>query len=189
MINRLYIQFQYTVSFFITLLKSQNHTITRYNFSDTEFRARKTILGAHPCMWKIMHIKEQTCTLLIITWFSGRKCTKLVLKPLTSKNGLSISVLCTAPFLYYTISVYMMTTLHSRTLRGLLHCSAIFSINWNKKRCSKSNVVTMDHELVPENPIQLLFITHCRIPLSTCRMWSIWKSGRDRSIKLTWNLK
>ena len=45
--------------------------------------------------------------------YSGRNCTKLILKPLTVKNGLSISVSCIAPFsVDYTISVYMMATLH-----------------------------------------------------------------------------
>ena len=31
--------------------------------------------------------------------YGGRKCTKLVLKPLEAKNGISISDLCIAPFL------------------------------------------------------------------------------------------
>ena len=33
----------------------------------------------------------------------GRKCTKLVLKPLAAKKGLSILVLCIAPFLWIII--------------------------------------------------------------------------------------
>ena len=71
-----------------------------YNFfSYTRFCARKTVLGASLCTWEIVHVKEQTCMLLIITWYGGRKCTKLVLKPLAAKNGLSILVMCTAPFL------------------------------------------------------------------------------------------
>ena len=32
--------------------------------------------------------------------YGGRKCTKLVLKPLEAKNGISILDLCIAPFLY-----------------------------------------------------------------------------------------
>ena len=64
-------------------------------------------------MWEIVHKKEQTCTLVIITSYGGRNCAKLVLKPLAAKNGLSISVLYIAPFLVdYTLSVYMMNTLH-----------------------------------------------------------------------------
>ena len=47
----------------------------------------KTILGECPCMWENIHIKEETCTLLIITWFDGRNCTTLVLKLLTAKKA------------------------------------------------------------------------------------------------------
>ena len=43
-------------------------------------------------------VLEQTYILLIITSYSGRNCTKSVLKPLAAKNDLSISVMCTAPF-------------------------------------------------------------------------------------------
>ena len=67
-----------------------------YDFLYTRFYASKTILRARPCMWEIMHIKEKTYTLLIIT-FRSRNYTKLVFKPLAAKKGLSISVLCTAP--------------------------------------------------------------------------------------------
>ena len=38
----------------------------------TRFCARKTILDARQCTWGIMHIKEETCLLLIITWYSSR---------------------------------------------------------------------------------------------------------------------
>ena len=31
------------------------------------FRAPKTVSGARPCKWKIVHVKKQTSTLLIIT--------------------------------------------------------------------------------------------------------------------------
>ena len=71
-----------------------------YNFSCTRFRVRKIVVRARPCTWEI--VNEQTCTtctLLTITWYDGRNCTKLVLKPLASKNDLSISVLCIASFL------------------------------------------------------------------------------------------
>ena len=60
--------------------------------SYTRFCAHKIILGARLCIWEIVHLKEKTCTLLI-TWYGGRKCTKLVSKPLIAKNCLSISVL------------------------------------------------------------------------------------------------
>ena len=67
------------------------HTVPaciHYNLSCTRFSARKTAV----------HVKEPRCTLLIITC-GGRNCTKLVLKPLTAKGGLFISVLSIAPFL------------------------------------------------------------------------------------------
>ena len=38
-----------------------------HDFLRTRFRACKIVLGARPCTWEIVHIKEQTCTLLIIT--------------------------------------------------------------------------------------------------------------------------
>ena len=63
------------------------------------FGARKTVLGARSCTWEIVLVKEQTRTLLIITSYGSRNCTKLVLKHFAAKNGPSISVLCTAPFL------------------------------------------------------------------------------------------
>ena len=49
--------------------------------------------------WEIIHVKEQTCTLLILIWYGCRNCTKLVSKLLAAKNSLSISVLCIASFL------------------------------------------------------------------------------------------
>ena len=60
--------------------------------SYTRFCAHKIILGARLCIGELVHLKEKTCTLLI-TWYGGRKCTKLVSKPLIAKNCLSISVL------------------------------------------------------------------------------------------------
>ena len=81
------------------LANFEEQAFINYNFLYTKFRARKTVLGARLCTWEIMHIKEQTCIILIITWYSSRKFTKLVLKPLADKNSLSISIICTAPFL------------------------------------------------------------------------------------------
>ena len=49
-----------------------------YNFLYTRFCACKTISSAHPCTWEIVHVKKQTCTLLII-WYGNRNCTKLKL--------------------------------------------------------------------------------------------------------------
>ena len=56
---------------------------------------------------------------LIIKWYGGGKCTKSVLKPVAVKNGLSFSVVYCCFSVDYTISVYMMTALHSCTLRNL----------------------------------------------------------------------
>ena len=69
----------------------------KYNISYTRFRARKTVLGVRSCTWGIVNVKDHTYTFLIIT-YGGRNCNKLVLKP-AAINGLSISVMCTAPFL------------------------------------------------------------------------------------------
>ena len=99
-----------------------------------------------------VHVKEWTCTLLIITWYDCRNCTKLVLKPLAVKNGLSFSaVYCSFP-VDYTISIYMMNTLHFCSLyttRSIYIAAIPFLINW--KQWSKSNILTMDHNLVLES--------------------------------------
>ena len=66
----------------------------------------------------------------------------------------------------------MMTTLNYCTLTTpSIHLAALsFLINWNEKRCSESNILTMDHKLVLENsssaPVYTLQITityWCRI--------------------------
>ena len=51
----------------------------------TRNRARKAVLGVPPSTWEIMHAKELACTLLIILWYDGWNCTKLVLKLLPLK--------------------------------------------------------------------------------------------------------
>ena len=76
------------------------------------------------------------------------------IKTEAAKSGLSISVLCTDFPVDYTISVYMMTILHFYCLntRRYIYIAALqFLINWNEKRCSKCNILTMDHELVIED--------------------------------------
>ena len=121
-----------------------------------KFRARKIVLHARPCAWEIVHVKEQTCmtcTLLIITWLGGKNCTKLVLKPLAAKNGLSISVLWIAPFLYITLfqfTWWLLSIFAACTQLVSIYIAALlFLINW--KHWSKSNILTMDHDLVLEN--------------------------------------
>ena len=97
---------------------SPDQAFINYNFSYARFRVRETVLGACPCTWEIVHVKEQMCTLLIITWYGGRNCTKLVLKPLVTKNGLFQSCVLLLP-VDYTVSLYVVTTLHSCTLRNV----------------------------------------------------------------------
>ena len=82
-----------SIPFMITLQAFINH-----NFSYKRFRARLST-------WKIMYIKEQTCNLLIITWYGRRNRTKLQRKPLAAKNGLSIQscVLLLSCRLYFSL--------------------------------------------------------------------------------------
>ena len=113
----------------------------------TRFRARKTVLGASLSKLKIVHVKQQPCTLLIITWYGGRNCTKLVLKPLEAKNRFSTSVLCTVPFLWlHCFSLHDDYPPFVYTTRYIYRTAPPFLINWNEKRCSKSNILTMDRE-------------------------------------------
>ena len=66
----------------------------------------------------------------------------------------------------------MMTTLNYCTLTTpSIHIAALsFLINWNEKRCSESNILTMDHKLVLENSssahvytLQITITYWCRI--------------------------
>ena len=96
--------------------------------------------------------KEKMCMLLITTWYNGRKCTKLVSKFLVAKNGLSFSVLCTAPFL--KIILFQFTWwLPSILVHYVIYLQAVlpFLINWNEKQCRESNILTMEHKPVLEN--------------------------------------
>ena len=107
----------------------------------------KTILSVRLCMWEIVHVKEQACAVLIITWYSIRNCTKLVLKPLAAKNDFSIStcVLLLSWRLYNDYPPLLYTT------QSFYIAELPFLVNWNKKRCGESNILTMDHELVLKN--------------------------------------
>ena len=75
--------------------KAENQAFVNYNFSYTRFRAHKVVLAARPCTWEIVHVTNSN----MIRRKEFRNCTTLVSKPLAAKNGLSISVLCIAPFL------------------------------------------------------------------------------------------
>ena len=86
---------------------------------NTRFHVSKNVLGQCLSMWEIVHVKEQMCILLIITWSGNINCTKLVLKPFTAKNSLFQSCLLLffcrlyyfslfdefSPFLYTTQSM------------------------------------------------------------------------------------
>ena len=109
-------------------------------------------LGACPCTWEIEHEKEQLCMLLILTWYSSRNCTKLLLKPLAAKNCLSISVLCIAPFLLiilFQFTWWLPSIFAAFTLHNLTSATIFDKLKWEVP--NKSKKLTMDHELVREN--------------------------------------
>ena len=117
----------------------------------TRFPARKTVIGARPRTWKIVHVREQICKCtLLMTWYDGRNCTKLVLKLLTVKNCLfQSSVLLLSRTLYYfSLHDYPLTLY---TTRSIYIVVLPFLSNWNEKWCRESNILTMAHELVLEN--------------------------------------
>ena len=99
--------------FFFKPCITLQQTFINYKFLCTRFRARKTVLGARSCAWKIVHVKEQMCTLLIITRHGGRNCTKLVLKKTWQLKTASLFQSCLLLFpVDYSTLVYMITTLH-----------------------------------------------------------------------------
>ena len=134
------------------ILKWIQQAFINYSLLCTRFRAFKIALLARPFTWEIRHAKEQTCTLLKITWYISINRTKLLLKPVAARNGLCFSpVYCSFP-VYYATSVYMMNFLHSCTVHFLFtEQRYYFLINLNEEQCSKFNMLTMDHEFVLEN--------------------------------------
>ena len=119
--------------------KVARQAFINYNFSCARFHAHKTVLGARPCTWETVHIKEQTSTLIITTWFGNRNCTKLVLKPLVAEKSYVLLLYCRLyyfnwhddypPFLYTTWSICIATP--------------PFSMNLNEKCCSESNILNL----------------------------------------------
>ena len=100
-----------------------------------------------------MHVKEHTCTLLIITWYRSRNCTKWILKPLLVK----IASLFHSCVLLYSFRLYYFS-LHddyppffATCTRSIYIVMLPFLINWNERQRSKSNTLTMDHKLVLES--------------------------------------
>ena len=120
-----------------------------YNFLYTRFCAPKTIFGARLCTWKIVPEKEETCTLLIIAWHSIRKCTKLVLNPgkLKTASLFQSCILLLSCILYY-FSLHGDYSPFLYTMWSIYRAAIPFLTNWNEKWCSKSNILTMNHELV-----------------------------------------
>ena len=102
---------------------------TSLQFLYLRFCACKTFFR---CMWEIINVKGQMCTLLITTWHQSRNCTKLILKPLAAKNSLSISVLCIASSLYITFNfTWWLPSIHVHYAIYLHSSSTIFDkLKW-----------------------------------------------------------
>ena len=84
----------------------------------------------------------------------------------------------------------MMITLHFCSLYNIwpIYIAVLpFLINWNEKQCNKSNILTMDQELILENSSSTAVYT---LPNAIIYLTakSIWISDWDRSIEQTWNL-
>ena len=118
-------------------------------------------------MGNCLHVKEQTCTLLIITWFGSRNCTKLPLH-LTAKKGLFPSCALHLSFRLHFFSVHYEYAPFLYNMLSIYIAALPFLINWSEKQCCKSNILTMDHKLVLKISVQLL-LTHCWITLSVLK--------------------
>ena len=118
-----------------------------YNFWYTRFRARKTVLGARPCVWEIVLVNKQACTLLIMTWYGGRNCTKLVLKTASLFQPCVLLLSCRS----YYFSLHDDYPPFLYTMRSIYIAALVFLITWNEKRCSEPSTLTMDHKLNMEN--------------------------------------
>ena len=154
-----------------------------------KFCARQAILGARLCMWEIVYVKEQTCTSLIIKWYGSRSCTKLMLKIRRLQWPLYFSlVYCSFP-VDYTISVCMMTTPYLRIIHDLF-TEQRYNFWQTETRSSIANLTywRWTTNLVMKIPVQLL-LTHCQLPWSIWRLWSIWILHWDRPIKRPLNLR
>ena len=120
-----------------------------YNFSYKRFTAHKTVSGEHLCKWETVPVKEQMCTLLT-TWNSGRKCDKLIFKPFAVNQ--SSSVLCITPFVQITLFQPIWCLFSILVQSASIYIAVLpFLMNLNEKRCSESNMLTMDFKLVLEN--------------------------------------
>ena len=85
-----------------------------YNFSDTRFCAHRSVLSARACTREIVvHVKEWMYTLLIITWYSSRNFTELVLKPLAARMASLFQFWPWTANLFLKIPVQMFLTLRN----------------------------------------------------------------------------
>ena len=137
----------------------------------TRFCACKTVKGACLCMWDIVPVNEQACTLLMITWYSSRKFTKLALKLLAAKapSLFQSCVLLLSSKLYY-FSLHDNHPPFLYTVWSIYIAMLAFLINWNER----SNIANVIYWLWTTNVFRKisvhLLLTQCRIPLS------VWKS-------------
>ena len=120
-----------------------------------EFFMHKILYRQKCFRYTSVHVKEQMCMLLITTYCS-RNCTKLILKPLVSDSLTaslfqSCALLLSCGLYYFSLHDDHPPFLQLVHNTICLHSSIIILINWNEEWCSKSNKLTMDHELVLEN--------------------------------------
>ena len=128
-----------------------------YTFSYKRFSAHKTVLGEHLCKWETVPVKEQTCTLLIILWNSGRKCAKLVFKPFAVNP--SSSVLCIAPFVQITL-FQLIWCLFSILVHSAIYLHSSATI-FNEFKWEAVNLCwPWTSNLFLKIPVQLLFRAH-----------------------------
>ena len=144
-----------------------------YNFLNTRFRAHKigTRAGLHVgnC-----NRNKATCTLIIITWYDGRKCTKLVLNPwqLKTVSLFHACVLLLSCRLYY-FSLHDDYSLFLYTMQSVYIAVLPFLINWNEKQCSESNIMTIDHETSSSSSDAVNLLLHTIIYLKTIKYLNI----------------
>ena len=122
-----------------------NYNFLLMNF--IRFHAHQTVLGARLPTWEIEHVKEQTCMLLIITWYSGRNCKTWQLKRTSLFQSCVLPISCRL-YRFNLLDDYP-SFLH--TTRSIYIAVLPYLINLDEKQCSRSNILTMDHKPVLEN--------------------------------------
>ena len=116
------------------------------------FCARPAILGARLWTLEIVYVKVQMWTLLIITWYGSRNCTKLILKDsaLTMSSLFQSCVLFLSCRLYY-LSLHDEYPLFAYNTRFIYREALQILTNWNERQYSKPELLAMDHKRGPEN--------------------------------------